>query len=90
MHLHAAPAHPCVRCVRPHSLALVYAAMAVFIFLAPPIIEKLTARVAIVCGACCYWCVCGGWGGEPQAVCSCAVLHVAVSQAADNHGDNDL
>jgi hypothetical protein len=49
------PPHP------PHpsrSLATVYASMAVFIFIAPAIIERLTAKVAIVVGASCYWCVC--------------------------------
>ena len=37
------------------SLATLYASMAVFIFLAPPIIEKLTPKIAIFVGSCCYW-----------------------------------
>jgi hypothetical protein len=37
------------------SLALVNGGMALCIFMAPVIIARISAKVAIVVGACCYW-----------------------------------
>lgn len=39
-----------------YSQGLLYGAMAIAIFLVPAFIERITPRLTLFAGACCYWC----------------------------------